>query len=350
MTKKLLSIAALTFALAASLAGCDDEPTRPVPRGDAREHAVVLNSVGLTLTVFPTGVPDSNTTISLGPTGTPASLAVRGDVALVPLGVFPAVAVVDLAAASIVDVIALPEGSGATGVAIVDDSLAFVANPELNTVSPVRYRDGVALEPIEVGAYPTALVAHGDRVYVLEANLVNFVPDGPSTVSVIDADALEVIAAFMLSGRNAGDGVLSGDSVLYVLNRGDFGVANGSVSLVRLPATAESDRLDGFGEGTGTLSELEGDLLVSSYDYGLASYDPQTRTFVTPPEAGVFPTQASNVLGAGVDAQGRMYAIDADDCTAPGRVWIWEGTLEDADQAQPTTVGSCPIDIVFTTF
>lgn len=348
MTKPAAFIAA-TLA-ATLLSGCEDDPVRPAPQGEAREYAVVLNSVGLTLTVFPTDAPDSTTTIPLGATGTPASLAVRGDVALVPLGVFPAVAVVDLAAGSVIDVIALPTGSGATGVAIVDDSVAFVANPELNSVSPVRYRDGVALEPIDVGVYPTSLVAHEGRVYVLEANLIDFVPDGPSSVSVIDAHDLEVDTSFMLSGRNAGDAVLSGDTVLYVLNRGDFGVANGSVSVVPLPGVAERERLDGFDEGTGTLSDFDGELLVSSYVYGLALYDPQTRAFTTAPEEGVFPPDAANVLGAGADADHRLYSIDAGGCSEPGRVWVWEGTLADVDQAEPVTVGACPLDIAFTTF
>ena len=350
MTRNFRSIPALALLLATVWA-CGDEPTRPTPPSDVRDYAVVLNSVGLTLTVFPLAAPDSTTTIPLGATGTPASMAVRGDVALVPLGILSAVAVVDLAAGDVTDVIPLPQGSGATGVAIVDDSLAFVANPELNSVSPVRYRDGTALEPIPVGIYPTAIVAHGDLVYVLEANLVDFVPDGPSSVSVIDALTLAVDTTFTLSGRNAGDAVLSGDSVLYVLNRGDFGVGNGTVSVIPLPGVLERERIDGFGDGTGTLAETpSGDLLVSSFVYGLALYDPQTRAFTVAPEDGIFPPGAANVLGAGVGPHGEFYSIDAGDCSEPGRVWIWQGTLTDADQAEPVTVGSCPIDILFTTF
>lgn len=349
MNRTFLSTALLATALTGAY-GCTDEPTRPTPSQDERDYAVVLNSVGLTLTVFPTEAQDSATTIPLGATGTPASLAVRGAVALVPLGIVPAVAVVDLAARVVLDVIALPAGSGATGVAIVDDSLAFVANPELNSVSPVLYRAGVALDPIEVGIYPTALVAHGDRAYVLEANLVDFMPDGPSSVSVIDAATLALDTAFMLSGRNAGDAVLSGDSVMYVLNRGDYGLGNGSVSVVPLPGVAERERFDDFGEGTGTLAELDGDLLVASYVYGLALYDPQAHAFTIAPEAGVFPPDADNVLAASVGPDDRLYAVDARDCTEPGRVWVWQGQPDDAGDAQPVTVGSCPIDVVFTTF
>ncbi|HEX6589580.1 MAG TPA: hypothetical protein VF039_11190 [Longimicrobiales bacterium] len=339
----------LALALTPTLA-CEEEPTRPTPDGDAREHAVVLNSVGLTLSVFATDSPDSVVTIPLGASGSPTTLAVHEGIALVPFGTVSAVMVVDLAAGVVLDVIALPANGGATGVAIVDDSLAFVANPELNSVSPVRYRDGIALDAIDVGIYPTALVAHEGSVYVLEANLVDFAPDGPSTVSVIDAHALEVDTTFALSGRNAGDGLISGDSVLYVLHRGDYGLGNGAVSVVPLPGVAERERFDGFGEGTGTLSELDGDLLISSYEYGLVLYDPEMRDFLVAPEDGVSPPDAANVLGAGVDRDGRLYAIDARDCTQPGRVWVWTGALGDVGDAEPVTAGACPIEVVFTTF
>ena len=56
-----------------------------------------------------------------------------------PLGLDNAVAVVDLVDAKVVQTIPLPDNSGATGSAIVDDSIAFVANPNLNTVSRVNY-------------------------------------------------------------------------------------------------------------------------------------------------------------------------------------------------------------------
>ena len=60
---------------------------------------------------FPVDAPDSTRTIPLGASGTPVSLAVRGDIALVPLGVFPAVAVVDLAQGVVLRTIPLPEAT-----------------------------------------------------------------------------------------------------------------------------------------------------------------------------------------------------------------------------------------------
>ena len=122
-----------------------------------------------------------------------------------------------------------------------------------------------------------------------------------------------------------------------------------AISVVRLPAAAESDHFV-IGAGTGTLSELDGDLLVSSYVHGLLQFDPESGTFVVGPGEGVTPEGAVNLLAAGTDSGGRIYAVAAGDCSAPGTVHVWEGTLGDVDAAVPVTVGSCPIDVVFTEF
>lgn len=339
---------ALLFSAVTFATGCDDDPTRP-SGGAPREHGVVLNSTGLSLTVFPVAAPDSTRTIPLGPDGTPGSLAVRGDIALVPLGVFPAVAVVDLAEGVVLRTIPLPAAGGATGVAIVNDSIAFVANPELNSVTPVNYRAGTARAAIDVGVYPQALEAIGDRVFVLEANLVNFTPVGVSTISVIDAGTMEVDADFALGGRNAGDALVSGDSMLYVLHRGDFGEENGSLSVIRLPLAAEAVHHEGFGAGTGTLAELDGDLAISSWAYGLALFDPASASFVVAPEDAIVPEDAVNVLAVGSDAGGRLYVVAAGDCVAPGEVVRLAGGVDAEPDARITT-GACPLAIDFTTF
>ncbi|HUF11679.1 MAG TPA: hypothetical protein VMN78_01100 [Longimicrobiales bacterium] len=344
-SRRVLSCFALVVCTIGS--ACDDDPTRP-SGGEPREYAVVLNSVSNSLTVFPVDAPDSTRTIALGPTGTPTTLDVRGSIALVPLGLFPALAVVDLADGVLSRTIPLPEAGGATGVAIANDSVAFVGNPELNTISPVRYRAGTAAAEIAVGRYPTALAALGDRIFVLEANLVDFVPDGPSTVSVVDADEWVVDADFTLSGRNAGDALVLGDSIVLVLNRGDFGAANGSLSVIRLPIAAEAEHNSGFGEGTGTLALLEdGQLAVSSWAFGIALFDLGAGAFTIAPSNGVVPEGAVNVLAAAADGEGRLHVVSAGDCAAPGSLLRLDDALQVAASA---TVGSCPIDVAFTTF
>ena len=311
---RVLTSAALLVAVSA----CDDDPTRPGER-DPREHAAVVNSVSATVSIFPVEETDSVVTVALEPLSTPTTIAVRGDIGLVPLGLFPAVAVIDLAAGVVIDEIPLPSGSGATGVAIFDDSLAFVANPMLNTVTPVRYRDGETLADIPVGTYPTALLALGDRVFVIEANLAGFSPAGPSTVSVIDAGSLEVVADFVLSGKNAAEGATDGER-LFVVNAGNFDSANAVVSRVDLPTAAESDAYAGFGSFASEIEvALNGTVLVSSPMYGMAQFDAEFETFLIEPGDG-FGAGNANVLGFGLDASQRLWVIDAGDCASPGRI------------------------------
>lgn len=344
MRRKRFLVPALILSL--GVGACEEDPMRP--GGRPREYAVVLNSVSNSLTVFPVDDPDSTRTIGLGGTGTPTTLAVRGSVALVPLGLYSAVAVVDLVAGAVARTISLPLGGGATGVTIVNDSVAFVGNPELNTVSPVRYHVGNIGPEIPVGGYPTALAAVGDRVFVLEANLVDFSPAGPSTVSVIDADSWEVDADFTLSGRNAGDALVLGDSVVLVLNRGDYGAANGSLSVIRMPVASEAEHHEGFGEGTGTLALLrDGRLAVSSWAYGLSLFDLAAAEFTVDPSNGLIPGAAVNVLAIATDSRQRLYLVAAGDCSAPGRLLRLD---DDFDVLAVANVESCPIDAAFTTF
>src|SRR5690348_1828085 len=123
----------LPFALAACAA---TEPLPPAPE----EVLVVVNSTARSLTVAPTGAPNTAVTIPLGASSdVPAGLAARGGVALVPLGDDDAVAVVDLRAGTVTTTYDLAAGSGATGAAVVDDSIGYVALPKLNKVTRITY-------------------------------------------------------------------------------------------------------------------------------------------------------------------------------------------------------------------
>src|SRR5690606_41260788 len=85
---------------------------------------------------------------------------------------------------AVVDTISLPENSGATGAAFLDDTLALVTNPSRNSVSVVNALRGTAGGEIEVGEYPQAVVAVGDTAYVVNARLgPDFQPAGPGTIT-----------------------------------------------------------------------------------------------------------------------------------------------------------------------
>ena len=327
---------------------CDDDPTRP-DDGGPREHAAVVNSVSATVSIFPLSEPDSVRTVALDPLASATTIAVRDYIALVPLGLYPAVAVIDLEEGVVIDEIALPANSGATGVAIVNDSLAFVANPMLNSVTPVLYRKGIALDAIPVGTYPTGLLALGDRVYVVEANLVAFTPAGPSTISVIDTRTLQVTDDFALSGRNAADAATNGAHV-FVVNAGDFDQdsMNASLSIVDVGGSEESSHHPGFGSFASEVEvALSGVVVVSSHTYGLALFDPEFDEFIVEPGAG-FGASGANVLGFGLDSSQRLWVIDARDCASPGRV-VRVNAVDGVAVAE-ATVEWCPDAIDFGIF
>src|SRR5215212_331238 len=129
------------LVLAASAAACSDGPY--VPHGVPERMEVIVNSVSNSLTLVST---DSATptpiNVGLGAQGTPVGAAVRGAVAVVPLGVYPFAAIVDLRTGTVVRTATLPANSGATGAAFLNDSIALVGNPNRNSVSPVNVNTG----------------------------------------------------------------------------------------------------------------------------------------------------------------------------------------------------------------
>jgi len=339
------SVGTLLLVLSALACGDGDPIAVGGGGGGAEDHVVVLNSTALTLSVLPTDGEGAARTIDLAPSGSPVSLAVRGGTALVPLGTFPGVAVVDLETGTS-SIIGLPAGSGATGVVILDDSLALVANPDLNTVSPVLYDRGARLPDIPVGLYPQGFVSAGGRVFVINGRLQNFVPVGPGNATVLDASTLAVLDSIQFTGVNPGDALASGGT-LYVLHQGSFGAGDGSLSRISLATLAEAGHETGFGEFPGKLALADdGSLLVGAFAYGIARWSP-TAGFVIPPAQGVRPVPTAAVSDVAVGPDGRIFALDAGDCTAPGTLFWLDDALGVLDQ---TEVGACPIAIAFGRF
>lgn len=339
-----LLLALLTLALSTAVGACDGDGTGPGPLPEAL--GVVLNSVEVSVTVFGVDDPGSTTTVGLAPEGSPVSMAVSGRLAVVPLGFVPAVAVVDLDEGTVTHTVALPEGSGATGVAFVNDSVALVANPGLGTVSPVNVRSGSAATGIAVGTYPQAVVRVGTNVAVLNAELgPDFLPTGPSTVTVLDGATLARLGEVTLSGENAGSAAVGPDGRLYVVNSGRFGAADGSLSVVDVSALAEVEHHPGFGDFPfGAAFGPGGRLHVGSFAYGIAVWDPATDAFVRPPEDAVAPGGVPSVSGLGFDGEGRLYALEPE-CSDPGVVH----RLGPSFQVElDIPVGICPIAIGFT--
>lgn len=310
-----------------------------------REVAVVLNSVERSLTVVPVEDTATSFTIGVGPDGSPASLAVREGIAVVPLGVLPAAAVVDLGQRRVVHNVALPANSGATGVAFLNDSIALVANPTLNTVSPINVLRGTAGTPIEVGVYPQAIVTVDDTAYVLNARLnASFEPDGPGTVTVLAGSPLSAVRTIQLSGLNPGAATV-GVGRVYVLHSGRFGMADASLSVIDRSTLTEIAHDEGFGEFPGALASApDGSLAIAAFAYGVAFWNPATRTFTRSPDNALAPGDIPSTSAVAYDSDGRLYALQPE-CAVAGKLLRLSATL--AVEREVNT-GICPLAIGFT--
>ena len=67
------------------LAACGSDGTQPLPP-ETTEVGVVLGSVDRSLTIFEVENPTQTRIVGVGPDGSPVSMAVRGNLAAVPLG------------------------------------------------------------------------------------------------------------------------------------------------------------------------------------------------------------------------------------------------------------------------
>ncbi|UCF18798.1 MAG: YncE family protein, partial [Gemmatimonadota bacterium] len=265
----------------------------------------------------------------------------------VPLGQVSALAVYDFTTGE-VSTIALPQNSGASGVAFVSDSVVYVANSNLNTVSVVDIARGSVDREIPVGVFPQAIVARQDRVFVLNGELdSNFQPARRGTITVIDAATHAVTDTVRLSGYNPTAAAWRFDGRLYVVNSGTFGQADGSVSVVNAVPSQEVAHYPDFAEFPGDIAfDAFGIAYVSSFAYGIAVWDPDSRAFVNPPSAPLIIDGYTISSGVGFDRAGRLYTLIPGDCIAPGAALR---TLPGAALVQEFGVGVCPIDITFTT-
>ncbi|PYO99271.1 MAG: hypothetical protein DMD60_02040 [Gemmatimonadetes bacterium] len=250
---------------------------------------------------------------------TPSTIDGRGNVFLVPLGQADALGVDRLLGpcgpgALCVQpdyVIALAAGSGATGVAIQDDSIAWIANPNLNTVTRLNYVRGDT-GSMAVGAHPLAVAVVGTRVFVVNANLSGAAPAGPSWLTSFDCCSFTTRDSIPLTGTNARFAVVGDDSLLYVIASGHAGAADGKLSIVDPKSRTEIAVLNGLGESPGAAAfhPAGSRLLVASAAEGILEVNTSIRAITRGPGNGVKPA-GHGVSGLAIDLRGRVYAVDA---------------------------------------
>ncbi|MEP6687669.1 MAG: hypothetical protein ABJC36_04920 [Gemmatimonadales bacterium] len=334
-----------SFAVAAVVAvalGCADT-NAPLP--DPQEVLLAVNSTANTLSIVPVDAPNSAVQVPLGgTTPTPTGVSAREGVAIVPLGLDNAVVVVDLRTASIIRTIPLPANSGATGSAIVDDSIAYVGNPNINSVSRINYLTGANSE-VPVGVYPSGLVFTRGKVFVLNGNLdETFSPAGPSWLTVVDP-ATNAVASGVDSIPLTGDGnaafaAVGSDGLLYVMSTGNYFSGEGRLSVVDPLARAEVASFAGFGTGPGNVAaDADARVFVSSYNEGVMEFNLDSNKVVRGAGQGVpVPSNAT----VAVDSKGRVYGIETGPCSGgqPGKAHVLDASLIDTGTIE---LGECPV-------
>jgi len=282
-------------------------------------------------------------------TATPGTIDGFGNVFLVPLGQADAVGVNLLLGqcgpGALCQnpnyVIPLAAGSGATGVAIQDDSIAWVANPNLNTVTRVNYVNGDTVS-LTVGVHPQAVAILGTRVFVVNGNLVGSSPAGPSWLTSFECCGVRTPDSIPLTGTNARFAVAGDDSLLYVVAAGHAGLADGKLSIVDPVSRAEVAVLNGLGESPGAAAfhPTGGRLLIASLAEGILEVNTTIRSITRGPGDGVKPG-GHGVAGLAIDLRGRVYAVDPGACAAAGTVHVLTAP-PNYNEIGTVTVGVCP--------
>jgi len=337
-----LLLLALTLA-----AGCSDALEQTSSAGQV---IGVVNASDRTLSVISATDFTVSTRDWQSGSASPRTIDGRGSVFVVPLGPADAVGVSlfftcppgALALCVRPDyVLPLAPVSGATGVAIQDDSIAWVANPNLNTVTRLNYLSGDTAS-VPVGAYPQAVAIVGTRVFVVNGNLTGSTPAGPSWVTSFDCCGVRTSDSIPLTGTDARFAVVGDDSLLYVVAAGHGGAADGKLSIVDPEARTEGAVLNGLGESPGAAAfhPRGGRLLISSALEGILEVNTSIRAVTRGPGNGIKPG-GHGVTGLAIDLRGRVYAVDPGACAAAGTVHVLTAP-PDYREVHTVTVGVCP--------
>jgi hypothetical protein len=330
------------LALAAGvLPGCADTNAPPP---EPLELLLVVNRQSNSLSIIPVDGTDAPSAVALGGSGaSPTTVAAREGIALVPLGGADAVAVVDLVGRVLMSRIDLPPGSGATGAAMLDDSIGYVANPGLNTISRVNVFTGEVAD-VPVGVTPLGFAVARGRLFVLNANLDETgEPAGSSWLTVINpatnAPATGIDSVPLTGPGHAAFAAPAADGFLYVVNRGRTMPAEGRLSVVDPLERREVASFAGLGLLPGDLASDGGSrLFISSLSEGLLEFNTDSNAVIRGEADGI--PIASNT-GVAVDSRGRVYAIEAGGC-APGQPGVAHVLDEELEEIDNITVGRCP--------
>ena len=344
-----LAFLALTLAT-----GCSDALEQ---KSSAGQVIGVVNANDRTLSVISATDFSVSTHDWQSGTASPRTIDGRGHLFVVPLGAADAVGISRfftcppgaLACVRPDYVLPLAPGSGATGAAIQDDSIAWIANPNLNTVTRINYLRNSDTTSVAVGVYPQAVAIVGTRVFVVNSNLVGSTPAGPSWLTSFECCSVRTPDSIPLTGTNARFATVGDDSLLYVIASGHTGARDGKLSIVDSQTRVEVAVLNGLGESPGAAAfhPAGSRLLVASATEGILEVNASIRVITRGPGNGVKPG-GNGVSGLAIDLRGRVYAVDAATLATPEFCAVSGGVVHvltappDYHEIHTATVGCGP--------
>ena len=315
---------------------CSDALEKTSPVG---QEIAVLNQGGQNLSLINAGDFTVQTLPLLSPVAQLGTVSGQDQVVLVPTGSGDAVQALELGAAG--RNIPLASGSGATGAAFQTDTLAWVANPGLNTITQINVVTGDTIKSLAVGPQPVAVAIVAGRVFSINSNAVGDSARGPSSLTAWSLSGTGAPDTIPLTGTNARYALVGDDSLLYVVQRGDSGQANGRMSIVDPARGLEMVVLNGLGELPGpAVYHPSGRILVASASEGVLEVDALQRSVTRGPGNGVKPS-GHGIVALALDLRGRVYAVDANGCATPGVTYVLSPP-PDYHVIRAVPVGLCP--------
>jgi hypothetical protein len=196
-----------------------------------------------------------------------------------------------------------------------------------------------------VGIYPQGLVIEGDRLFVVNGNLVGGTPAGPSwlTLKTIGDTVIPGPDSIGLTGVNARYAASGLDGFVYVVTGGAMGGADGRLSVVD-PQIGEVAVINGLGESPGPpIYHPSGRLLIASPTEGILEVNTTRRSLERGPGAGApgIKPGGDGITALAVDSRGRIYAVSARSCVGAGALYVL-APPPDYGIIQMVATGECP--------
>ena len=305
--------------------GCSDALEQTTPVG---QEIVVLDGQASSLTLVNAGDFSVTSLPLLFPVSGAPRVAGRGSIILVPGGAHDSLQILVLGGTGK----AVPVGSPVSA-AFQNDTLAWVADSAFDAVVQVNVHAAQKVVSPATSAGPVAVAVTDSQVFTAHATWLE-------SIRIAGVPAPDSIP---LSGTDAHFMVVGDDSLLYVVERGDSGQANGRVSVVDPGTRQEIVVINGLGERPGPgVFHPSGRLLISSRTEGILEINTLTRAVVRGPGAGIKP-EGKGVLALSLDNRGRVYAVTGGACGAGAGTLYVLSPPPDYRVITTVALGTCPV-------